>query len=294
LRTDLTFRSGDDRCAAWLYRPDGSDPPPVIVLAHGFGLVREARLDAYAERFAAAGFAALVFDYRHFGASSGTPRQLLDINRQLDDWRAAIATVRGLVGLDARRVALWGTSFSGGHVAALAAEDTKIAAVISQVPYAGLGGRGGRRRLGGLARLLSAAARDEWCGWTGRPPATIPIVAEPGTFGALVWPEAPATMAALLPATHTWVNAYTPRVTLRLPRYRPFDTAARIGCPWLVMVCDRDRITPPDQAAKLASRAPRLELHRLPTGHFDVYSGDWFERAISVQVDFLRRHLPER
>ena len=50
--------------------------------AHGLAGVKEMRLDAYAERFCAAGLACLVFDYRHFGESAGEPRQLLDIQRQ--------------------------------------------------------------------------------------------------------------------------------------------------------------------------------------------------------------------
>jgi hypothetical protein len=37
---------------------------------------------------------ALAFDYRHFGDSDGTPRQLLDIAHQLEDWQAAIAYAR--------------------------------------------------------------------------------------------------------------------------------------------------------------------------------------------------------
>src|SRR5436190_2131382 len=77
-RTDVTFRSGDDTCAGWLYRPEGEGPYPIMLLAHGFSGVREARLWAYAERFCAAVLAALVFDYRHFGASGGEPRQLRD------------------------------------------------------------------------------------------------------------------------------------------------------------------------------------------------------------------------
>ena len=82
-------------------------------MAHGFSGVRDQRLDAYAERFAAAGLACLVFDYRHFGDSGGQPRQLLDIGRQLDDWRAAIAFARSLEEVDGDRIGLWGTSFSG-------------------------------------------------------------------------------------------------------------------------------------------------------------------------------------
>ncbi len=263
----------------------------MVVLAHGFGLVREARLDAYAERFVAAGLAALVFDYRHFGASEGDPRQLLDVGRQLADWRAAINFTRGLPGVDGGRVALWGTSFSGGHVAALAAADQRIAAIISQVPYSGLGGRKGPPRVRFLARMLVAAVHDELRGRAGCLPATIPLVAEPGTFGAFVRPGAVAELHALLPAEHTWVNSYTPRVSLRLPRFRPFDTAAEVRCPWLVMLSDHDEVTPADQAAELASKAPNVEMHRYPTEHFEIYSGAWFDRAVGVQAEFLRRHL---
>ena len=60
------------------------------MLGHGLSAVRDQRLPAYAERFAEAGLAALLFDYRHFGASGGEPRQLLDIQRQLEDWRTAL------------------------------------------------------------------------------------------------------------------------------------------------------------------------------------------------------------
>src|SRR5882724_7884126 len=99
-REDVTFSSGGERIAAWLYRPeDDAGDVPCVVLAHSFSGVREQRLDAYAGRFAAAGLAALVFDYRHFGASSGEPRSLLDIAKQHADWRAAIAYARSLEGI---------------------------------------------------------------------------------------------------------------------------------------------------------------------------------------------------
>ena len=70
-RSEVSFESGGETCAAWLWRPDGEGPHPGVVMAHGFSGVREQRLDAYAERFAAAGMAVLLFDYRHFRASSG-------------------------------------------------------------------------------------------------------------------------------------------------------------------------------------------------------------------------------
>lgn len=285
---DVTFESGGERCAGWLY--DAATRGPAIVMGHGFGLSRYAGLEQYAERFAAAGLSVLVFDHRHFGDSAGTPRQLIDIRRQLADWRAAVAFVRARPEVDPDRVALWGTSFSGGHVAAIAAEDPRIAAVVSQVPFSGLGG--GRRPLRPvfLARLLAAALRDELTGRRGgsRP---IPLAGEPGTFAAFVEPGAVAQLRDLHRPGHEFVNAYTPRITLRLPRYRPFARAGEIRCPWLVVVCDDDTVTPADPAVTRSAAAPRVEVERYPAGHFDVYSGALFERVAARETEFLRRHL---
>ena len=133
VREDTTFLSEGTACAAWLYRPGGVANPPIVVLAHGFAAFRELRLDAYAERFAQAGYAALVFDYRHWGASEGQPRRLLDIGRQRADWRAAVAYARSLDGIDTTRVVGWGSSFGGGHILDLAAHDHQLAAAIVQV-----------------------------------------------------------------------------------------------------------------------------------------------------------------
>jgi dienelactone hydrolase len=199
-RRDVTFSSGAETCAAWLYVPDGAGPHPITVLAHGFGGVREARLWAFAERFAAAGIAALVFDYRHFGASGGEPRQLLDVGRQLDDWRAAIAFARTLDGVDADRVAAWGTSFSGGHVAVIAAEDTRLRAAISQGPF--FDGIDALRAAGprNIVRLAVAGVRDEARRLTGRRSFMLPVVGPPGSLAAMNSPDAEPGYRALFDA----------------------------------------------------------------------------------------------
>ena len=118
-REDVTFTSRGQLCAGWFYRADVEGRAPVVVMAHGLAAVKEMRLDAYAERFAAAGFHVLVFDYRHFGDSEGSPRQLLDIKKQHQDWTAAVTYARTRPDVDGTRVALWGSSLSGGHVLAL-------------------------------------------------------------------------------------------------------------------------------------------------------------------------------
>ena len=78
MRRDIEFPSGGSRCRGWLYVPDTSavkQPAPTIVMAHGFSAVKEMfHLSSYAERFEAAGFVVLVFDFRFLGASEGNPR----------------------------------------------------------------------------------------------------------------------------------------------------------------------------------------------------------------------------
>jgi len=294
-RDDVTFPSGNDTCAAWLYRPGGSDPGddiPCVILAHGFAGVREARLGAYAERFAEAGLAALVFDYRHFGASTGEPRQLLDIGRQQDDWRAAIAYARALPGIDADRIALWGTSFSGGHVAVVAAGDPRIAAVVSQAPFVdGLAALGAAGPVN-LARMTAAGLRDEGRRLRGGAPFPIAAVGPPGSVAAMTSPDAePGYRALFAPGEH-FRNEVAARICLRIASYRPISSAANVRCPWLISVCDDDAITPPKPAARAARKGPRAELRRYAgAGHFDIYVGELFERAVADQTEFLTRSL---
>src|ERR1700709_15779 len=97
-RQDVTFISGTDICAAWLYLPKGSGPDdtvPLVVMAHGLTGTRRDRLGPVAARFAGGGVAALVFDHRGFGDSTGEPDRV-DPAMQLEDWRAAIACARTL------------------------------------------------------------------------------------------------------------------------------------------------------------------------------------------------------
>ena len=288
-RTDVTFTSDGTACAAWLYRPAGKKPVPCVVLAHGFTGTRGARLDAYAERFAEAGLAALVFDYRHFGDSSGEPRQLLDIGRQHADWRAAVAYARTLEGIDPDRIALWGTSFSGGHVVETAAADTRIAAVVSQAPFTdGVAVLAAASPLA-AAKVTAVAVQDELAGRLGRDPVLAPAVGPPGSCAAMTSPDAEPGFRAIAPPH--WRNEFSPRVMLRIGLYRPGRKASQVRCPLLVCVCDDDAITPPKGAVRMAAEAPRGELQRYPIGHFEIYIGEPFEAAVAHQTEFLARHL---
>src|SRR4051812_44690070 len=290
-RQDLTFESGGEQCAAWLYMPAGHGPHPAVVLAHGFGGVRVARLWAFAERFAAAGIAALVFDYRGFGGSDGEPRQLLSVGRQLEDWRAAVAFTRELDGVDPDRVAVWGTSFSGGHVAVIAAEDARVAAAVSQGPF--FDGLAALRAAGpaNIVRMAVAGLRDEWRRLRRREAFMLPVVGAPGTLAAMNSPDAEPGYRALFSSQDEFRNEVAARIGLRVGLYRPIRRASRGRCPWLVCVADHDVITPPGPALAAAACAPRAEVRRYDAGHFDIYVGATFEQVVADQVDFLSRHL---
>lgn len=291
-RGDVTFPSGGERCAAYLYAPEGGLQPqlpvPCVVMAHGFSATRDDGLPAYATAFAKAGFAVLVFDYRHFGSSSGEPRQLLDVGRQQDDYRAAIAYARSTPGIDPDQIALWGSSFSGGHVLAVAAGDPRIAAVVSQAPYtdsiASL-------TLVPLKNALRGAAEglyDLVGARVGRPTHYVPAVAPPGGFAVMTQPDAVAGFEAIVPHGSRWENRVAARIVVKLAVYRPIRHAAKLGMPLLVGACDFDQVTPPASAAAVAERAPRGELIRYPYGHFEIYADP---KPKTDQAAFFSRHL---
>ena len=59
-----------------------------------------------------------------------------------------------------------------------------------------------------------------------------------------------------------------------------------------MQIADRDAIAPAKAAQDAAWRATgRAEVRTYPIGHFDIYLGAPFERAIADQLHFLARHL---
>jgi pimeloyl-ACP methyl ester carboxylesterase len=236
--------------------------------------------------------AVLVFDYRHFGASDGQPRQLIDISRQLDDYRAAIRFARSLRGVDPERIGLCGTSLSGGHVIAVAAADPRTAAIVAQVPWVGIERSRRNARSTRVTLLLFAAAiRDAIGSLLGRPPYLVAAVGDPTELAVFADADARMWRDTLAPTAPTWRNAFTARVLFSLLRYRPGRSAKQLTMPLLVCIADQDTAASVDLAAQAARQAPHGELLRYPFGHFAAYIGAGFEQIITDQVAFLRRHL---
>ena len=291
-----SFLSDGTTCAARVYRPDANRPTPVIVMAHGFGAVRALRLYDYAERFAAAGYAVVVFDYRGFGDSEGEPRQLLDIGMQHADWRAALAFARSLDHVDSSKVIAWGTSFAGGHVLSLAGRGEQLAAVIAQVPH--VSGPAAVRATGlrASARIAPSVVRDQINSLLGRSPVYVPLVGTPGQQGIMTTPDALPGLERLISDSGIGADDYrqdvAARIGLKIGLYSPGRTAARITCPTLVQIAQDDAITPRAVAEKVASRIPRSTVRLYECAHFDPYVEPAFTGVIADQLAFLREHVP--
>ena len=296
MRHDVEFDAEGVTLRGWLYVPDGaSAPAPAVVMAHGFSAVKEMYLDAYGEAFAAAGLCALVFDNRNFGASDGEPRQEIDPWAQVRDYRHAITYARSREEIDGKRIGVWGSSYSGGHVLALGAIDRRIKCVVSQVPL--ISGHENARRLirsDLLAPTQAMFVEDREARYRGAQPAMIPVVAEdPAAACALPTPDSWAWFSETgRTRAPSWRNEVTLRSVELFLEYEPGVYIQWISpTPLLMVVAAADHLTVCDLAMAAYERAlepKRLEL--LPGGHFDAYVAD-FERASGAARDWFVQHL---
>ncbi len=294
-RKDVIFKVKGTAVSAWLYLPaDLSAPVSCIIMGHGLGGIKDMGLEPYALRYQEAGFAVLIFDYRHFGASDGEPRQLIWTPYQLEDWLAAIDYARGLKEIDPTKIALWGTSFSGGHVIVTAAKDKNISCVSAQCP--GLDGRASARMafkregIGYTLRMIMHGQRDLVRSWLGLSSHKIPIVGKPGSMALLNTQDAYDTFEKLAP--ENFMNKACARIIIRGDKYRPVKHAKDVRCPVLLQICDQDRITPRSAAEETEKKLGKYaEVKHYPIGHFDIYIGDHLEKSVRDQLDFFKKHL---
>lgn len=295
-RQDIEFDAEGVTIRGWLYRGEGaSGRAPTVVMAHGFSAVKEMYLDSFAEVFAQAGLNALVFDNRGFGASDGEPRQEIDPWQQVRDYRHAITYAQTRGDVDATRIGVWGSSYSGGHVLVVGAIDRRVRAVVTQVPLVS-----GSANIGELVRADFRAGfremfdADRAARFAGDPPAMVAVVAEdPLAPSALPTPDSwtffTETGKTRAPS---WRNEVTLRTVEMLGEYEPGSYIGRISpTPLMLVVAREDHLTPTHLALEAYERAREpKKLVILPGGHFDAYV-DGFVGASGSACDFLVQHL---
>jgi len=270
--------------AGWLYRPAGDGPHPLVVLSHGFSVLMEMGLAEYADVFAAAGLACLVYEHRNFGASDGTPRHEIDPWQQVADMRDAISFARTLDGVDPERIGLWGTSYSGGHALVVAALDRRVKCVVSQVPL--VAGEQTLRSWVGAGSWAAVQARfiaDRDARYRG----TAPRTTQPARVGSETWDWVEATGTA---------GIYPNEITLRslelLGGYEPGGYVERVApTPLMMVLATQDTQTPhAGQLAAFHRAGEPKRLVRLEGRHYDPYTAQ-FAAASGAARDWFLQHL---
>jgi uncharacterized protein len=296
MRQDVEFNAEGVTLRGWLYVPDGAaGPVPTIVMAHGFSAVKEMYLDAFAEAFVQAGLGALVYDNRNFGASDGEPRQEIDPWAQVRDYRHAITYARTREEVDADRIGIWGSSYSGGHVLVVGAIDRRVKCVVSQVPL--ISGHDNARRLvraDFIEPTRQAFDADREARFRGEAPAMIPVVdADPMAASCLPtadsWEWFSQTGGTRAPS---WRNEVTLRSVEMFWEYEPGAWIQWISpTPLLLVVAQGDHLTVSDLAIAALERAREPKrLAVLPGAHFDAYTTG-FQGASGVARDWFAAHL---
>ena len=296
-RQDVQLTVDGTTISAWFYLPENlSNPVPCVVMCQGFGGTMDCILDRYALRFNAAGLAVLTFDYRHFGASAGEPRQLFDTKMQLEDLKTAVAYARSRPEIDPEKIIMWGTSASGGYGLVIAAEDKEIAAVIAQCPGIDHDEDGKlfleREGWGYFLKLLVHAQRDKGRSRFNLSPHTFPIVGQPGTFAMLTAPGAFDGYSKLVNESETFQNEVCARLMFMGHARDPIDAASDVQCPVLFLICEQDNLASPTSHVKAANAlGDKATIKTYPIGHFDIYSGENFKRSVNDQLNFFKKHI---
>lgn len=283
---------------AWLFLPDAVAAPPVAVMAPGLGGTKDGLIEPFAWAFVAHGIAALLFDYRGFGGSDGLPRHWVAPPRHREDYEAAMAFIRrdlnGIV--DGARIALWGSSFSGGVALVTAARQDDVCAVVAQCPFLKTPPHLEPRGLT-KARYVFLAALDMLRLF---PPIYIPLFGRPGErvfapstenpsvsdfggpLGADFWRRLPQ------PPLGGWENRMLARGLATLDEAIPMDALGSISCPVLLVAARDDDMVPLSFVEEAHARLSHgSEFMVCDCGHFDLYVGTASAENIAHQADFL-------
>ncbi len=277
--------------AADFYISKTNNKSAVIIMAHGFAGLRQFKLIQYAQRFAQAGYAVILFDYRYWGGSTGKPREMISINSQLEDWKTMIQYASTCKFIDNRRIVLWGTSLSGGYALSLASELKNIQAIMVQIPYVDGAETAKLYPLQRYPQALKLSSQDYMGSKMGLNPKRLPVVDQ---YKLCFMPTADSYYGylSIVNPDYYWSGEVPARVFFNLMRYRPIQLIRQINIPVLFIAAQHDSLIPIESSREAATNiAPFVSYHEWDMKHFDIYHGSWFEKAVTTQLEFLHQHI---
>jgi uncharacterized protein len=299
MRRNVTFTSNGATCVGWLYLPDNmaaGQKAPAIVMANAITAVKEMVLPAYAERFAAAGFAALAFDYRHFGESGGEPRGQLFASEQIEDLRNATSWLALQPEIDANRIGLWGASFGAAHALHLAAFDKRLRAVVATVPT--------MRAADTMVHFIGREGLGKLQGWLGWDRSSryqsgsvtyIKAVSDGSENAMLPNPEANSFYPRLAQTVApNWRNQVTVESVEKLIEYDPVALADLISpTPLLMIIGENDQSQPANLSTDAFERIGEPKrLIKIAAGHTELLEKtEPVAVAAGAAIEWLKQYL---
>lgn len=264
---------------------------PAIILCHGWGGTRDHLNRAYAPQFAAAGFVVLTFDYRGWGDSDSrlvlkekmprpdekgeatvrvqAIREVVDPFDQVEDINSAINFITGEAGVDPARIGLWGTSYGGGHVLYVAANDPRIKCVVSQVASMDSAQMAAHPSYKGGAARAQLEEVQRARGEAGLSPVPQGVDQFPNLRG-------------------------TPYVS-RMIKYRPVEFAPRLKAPILIIDVEKEELFDIKAHGGLVYERVKKNVpakyHVLPgMTHYGIYTTGR-KQATDMAIEWYTRHL---
>ncbi|KAE8395652.1 Alpha/Beta hydrolase protein [Aspergillus alliaceus] len=294
-RQDVEFRACDGTVLrGWHYAT--REKSPCIIMTHGLAGIRHFLLPPFAARFQEAGFGVLLYDNRNWGDSDGQPRQESNPALQQTDLYDAFNYTVTLPGVDPDRIAYWGTSFSGGNTIYAAAVDKRIKAAVVQAPAVS-----GETRSLAFKDQIPAIFEDRARIAAGGERGKIPCIADDleeakSGLAAVLFPDMHAyeSFDGIYECGGQWENWVTQQTQLHMLKFEAQAMIHRISPTPLLMVIPGNDVTVRTSSQLQAfdkAQEPKELLFLEGAGHFDIYRGEYFERNIAVQIDFLHRKL---
>ena len=289
---NITIWSDGTRMAGDLYVPNGlkdGEKRAAILFCAGTGGTKKGNGAQYGKRFVKEGFIVLAFDYRGWGESdcklmmtepmpkpdekgevtvkAKPVRWQMDLADQTLDIRCSLSFLVGEPCVDASRIGIFGTSYGGGLVTWVAANDPRVKCVVAQVP--GMGGGRPPAALKYAYDLSVIQARGE----------TEPVPIETGKLGGKM-----ATYAQMRMNPAKGIG------------YSAIDAAPKITAPMLIIAAEKEELMSNDENGKkvfdiLQRNKVPSEYHVLPgIAHYGVYR-EKFEDATKLAVGWFKSHL---
>jgi dienelactone hydrolase len=272
---------------------------PAVIMAHGTSATVEMVLIEYARAFARAGIVAMVYVHRNFGRSGGEPRGEINPWVQCRGYLSALDFACDRPEIDANRIALWGDSYTGGQVVAVAACDPRPCAVVAQCPVFGMALPTVQPSDDNISAFKQTLLHGDVTGTQETTTGPLPVVSfDPTSISSLLEPI--QTFRWFIEYGGRPGSGWKNRVTRVLPPtpapYTPLLCAAYVRVPTLLMVAPEDEMVHanPEVSRHAYSLIPADKRWvDVKDGHFGLihYPSERFNEVAGIQAAFLQKNL---